>query len=587
MERRSAAVVDALLTLLLPSLILLHLVLAPYSKVEESFNLQAAHDIQTYGIPTSDVRARLRADYDHFSFPGVVPRTFTGALFLAALSSARIRPGWLRQTVVRGTLGLFNTGALLFFRRALSRGLGRDTGNWYLVFQASQFHVMYYASRTLPNMFAFGLSTIALALLLPSSSAAAPAHASASAKRHRLAFYLLAFAAVVFRAELALLIATQAGYLLLRGAAGLRAMMHGLVTGAVLGLATTLALDSFFWQRVPLWPEAAGFHYNAIRGQSAHWGTSPWSFYFANAVPRLLLNPATYLIGIPLAFATPGTRRPSLDLLVPAAAFVAVYSAQPHKEWRFVVYALPNATATAAVGASWIWRRRRKSAGYRLLAAALALSVLAAFAASAAMLAVSRANYPGAQALARVHALGQQQAVEEAAASASTASGVVLLRRRLHMDPLTCSTGVTRFLEERDERGFRADNATAAAAVVVVWAYDKTEDPDQLRRPAFWDQFDYVLTEAPARVLGRWEVVDAVEGWAGVALLRPETAPDVVPDGDDAALGAGGGRVGAKVQVLSAGPRWRAWEEGVRRYVTRGWWLAVRTRARIYILQRA
>jgi len=74
------------ISLLIPTLVLLHLYYAPYTKVEESFNLQATHDIITYGVPTKDVQQRLAADYDHVSFPGSVPRTFVGALVLAGLS---------------------------------------------------------------------------------------------------------------------------------------------------------------------------------------------------------------------------------------------------------------------------------------------------------------------------------------------------------------------------------------------------------------------------------------------------------------------------------------------------------------------
>lgn len=90
---------DILLTLLLPSLIFLHLVLSPYTKVEESFNIQAAHDILTYGIPTKDITRTLKEQYDHFSFPGAVPRTFTGALVLAAFSQVGIRMGFDGQIV--------------------------------------------------------------------------------------------------------------------------------------------------------------------------------------------------------------------------------------------------------------------------------------------------------------------------------------------------------------------------------------------------------------------------------------------------------------------------------------------------------
>ena len=84
---------DALLCLLLPTLILLHLYVSPYTKIEESFNLQATHDILAYGIPTHNVSGFLTSNYDHFTFPGPVPRTFVGALVLATFSKPAIYLG--------------------------------------------------------------------------------------------------------------------------------------------------------------------------------------------------------------------------------------------------------------------------------------------------------------------------------------------------------------------------------------------------------------------------------------------------------------------------------------------------------------
>jgi alpha-1,6-mannosyltransferase len=62
---------------------------------------------------------------------------------------------------VRAVVGLLNAAAMLYFRAALRTSFGRTAANWYALLQASQFHVIYYASRTLPNMFAYGLSMVA------------------------------------------------------------------------------------------------------------------------------------------------------------------------------------------------------------------------------------------------------------------------------------------------------------------------------------------------------------------------------------------------------------------------------------------
>lgn len=68
------------LFLVFPAVILLHLYLSPYTKVEESLNIQAIHDLLHYGLPATE------ENYDHFTFPGPVPRTFTGALVISYLA---------------------------------------------------------------------------------------------------------------------------------------------------------------------------------------------------------------------------------------------------------------------------------------------------------------------------------------------------------------------------------------------------------------------------------------------------------------------------------------------------------------------
>ncbi|KAJ9646607.1 alpha-1,6- mannosyltransferase [Coniosporium apollinis] len=562
---------ESTLSLLVPTVILIHLFWAPFTKVEESFNIQAIHDILTYGIPTKDVTLKLTENYDHVTFSGSVPRTFIGALVLAGLSKPWL--GWLKtafqaQLLARGVLGLLNVAALTYLRQAATKVYGKTAGIWFVLLQASQFHVMYYASRTLPNMYALCLSTVALASYLLVVGDLSGDARDGIHKHQRLCLYLLTLAGVIFRSELAILVGTVTLTLLLLHRSPLpQATILPGIAGLAIGLLLSVPVDSFFWRTYPkpLWPELEAFWYNTVQGKSSEWGTSPWHYYFLNAIPKLLLNPLAYMLLIPVAVVNPATRKPSAHLLLPLLAFVALYSLLPHKEWRFIIYVVPGLTAAAAAGAAWIWNRRAKNFTYRLLSLVLVGSVLASFAASFALLAISSTNYPGGEAMIRLQSIMAND------------TGVV----RIHADNLACQTGLTRFLEHVPIETAAEDAGVLRPTSKLL--VDKTDDADKLLNPAFWVAFDYALAERPEKAIGKWEVLDTVYGFGGVELVRPGR-PDRDQRAEEGMVQAEDGRMGEK------GLRgfWRIWHQLEMKIspITRGWWIRVKMEPKIHILKR-
>jgi alpha-1,6-mannosyltransferase len=373
----------------------------------------------------------------------------------------------------------------------------------------------------------------------------------------------------VFRSELAILVGTITLHLFFtRRISIISVVIPAGIGGVLIGLLCTIPLDSFFWQSFPLWPEWIAFYYNTIQGHSADWGVSPWNYYIVNALPRLLLNPATYLLCIPVAVLNASTRAQSLDLLIPLLSFVGLYSFLPHKEWRFIIYVIPGLTGVAAAGASWIWTRRAKSVVYAILSLTLAASILVSFTTSTALLAISSLNYPGGAALNALHT-----------GISHTAKPHV----HVYFDNLACQTGVTRFLESHSEPQTVLGVLDAQDTIERrKWVYDKTEDPTVLLDPVFWTKFDYVLAERPEKVIGSWDIVHVEYGFGGIRILKPgeesgsrveisDNVADTVHVQDDWT---------SKVAKV-----WKEAEGLLRGRVLRGYWAEVRMEPKIRILK--
>lgn len=398
----------------------IHLIVCPYTKVEESFNMQAMHDILHHQQNISE--------YDHLEFPGVVPRTFLGPLFISAMATPfAFLANYLKlskfflQYVVRCCLGIYVLWSFRKFQDAISHRFGSNLSFWLIPVVISQFHFMFYMTRPLPNIMALGLVLLAIAAWLR--------------KKHFQFIWFSGIAILVFRSELAIFLGLYLLMDLFSGKLRITKVLKFAIPAAVVILGVTVAVDSFFWRRW-LWPEGEVFWFNTILNKSSKWGTMPFLWYFYSAIPRVL-SFSTILVPVGLK-STPSIR----SLVLPAIIYVIIYSFLPHKELRFIIYVFPILNVSVASVVTKAWRNRKKSCKYALLSTFMVLHLLGNVFFTSCMLYLSHNNYPGGNAIQRLHKLEHR----------STDVNV-------HIDVLSAQTGVTLFLQQNPK-----------------WRYNKTED---------------------------------------------------------------------------------------------------------------
>lgn len=322
---------------------------------------------------------------------------------------------------VRGVLGLVYVYAMALFRRSFSHWYyGKQDSTvsaiWTAVV-ATQFHANFYASRTLPNTFALILVLIGY-------------HFWFRNKRVHTVI-VFTFAAVVFRSELAMLFAPMVVDLLFNTQTPFSTSNFGKrffilfgtgVATILVSLAMTVGIDSFFWERI-LWPEGELLYFNTILNKSHEYGVAPFHWYFTSAIPKAM---ASSLLFVPMGLFL--LSKEGWFKVAPVFVFLGLYSFLPHKELRFIFYALPvlNAVATIAL------RRLADLKGYKKMVFFAAIAIVLSCLFSSAFLAfISHHNYPGGTAINKLHHL------------ADTHNSTL----KVHLDAAPCQTGFSRFLE--------------------------------------------------------------------------------------------------------------------------------------------
>lgn len=201
--------------------------------------------------------------------------------------------------------------------------------------------------------------------------------------------------------------------------------------------------------------------------------TSPFLWYFYSALPRAL---ASSLFLVPAgAYLSPRVR----ILVIPCLLFVFLYSFLPHKELRFIIYVIPVLNVAAAVACDILWKKRGKNFLWALASVGLIFHLVLNGVISTALLIVSSKNYPGGNALVKLHQLEHLSSP-----------------LNIHIDVYSAQTGVSRFLELSPYWKYnKTEGLTKGSQDVLEFSHLLVEAEDVEKRLAYFKTHEILVSE--------------------------------------------------------------------------------------------
>lgn len=463
---------------LLLSIAALYIVHCPFTKVEESFNIQAIHDIVNLfpsRLPAQDVSTinsnltvidkyvgyqyhtevarRTHLPWDHIVNPGVVPRTFIGALLIGLplkiakhfiynkftdsnqqqVDDVDFTAQFVLQIGSRFALATFVVLSISTVTKAIHKRYGFTYRICYLMTTVSQFHYMFYAGRFLPNTYSVILSNLVLASWIKRQYSKAVIFIAASVLIFRfdtgLFYGILLIDAIIIRKQVSLFRVLQVG-----------------IPAGLLCIILTVSIDSFFWGRL-VWPELYGAYYNIWLNKSSEWGSLPFFWYIYQCLPKVLMISSVLILL--------SEHKVTRDYMMPTLAFIVTFSFLPHKELRFVLFIVPFINMCIASG--WtvvhyyidnLLRHRRWLAGVIfswLLFGTLGVNLGMSYVMSRA----SSHNYPGGQAALSLGMTKELLDMSINSLKEQKHSHLTDVRSdaAVYVDNLAAQTGLTRFVQ--------------------------------------------------------------------------------------------------------------------------------------------
>ncbi|AWU78106.1 uncharacterized protein C5L36_0E01690 [Pichia kudriavzevii] len=536
------------------------LLVAPYTKVEESFNVQAIHDFINLGIDSLD-------SFDHMYFPGAVKRTCIGSLLLSLPSIylsnfmrqwalrlislatlinsivptslgkvlAKELPNVLKETkvyqliITRFLLSLVTFFSIIYLRKSIAYACSKTSKNigiWFSFFMYPLPHILFYSSRLLPNFICLPLFNAAIGLFLCGDIPRS--------------ITILVFVGVVFRFE----VLVFTGALIFFCVSGIfrygRPIMK--FREAVVSVATSLLLsgflsariDSYFWNVEITIPEFESFIFNILKGNSSEWGVEPFHAYFTRYLPKLFASQFELTPILTLLFTVfsllnakklylSSHKKPDYNvdyvnygvgtlttLLWSSYLYMLVLSVNGHKEWRFMVYLVPIFCCIAASAFEWVLSKVGKFIR-KLLLLSICLLFLGSLLFSFVFGLISSWNYTGGDAAQKLNL----RLIDMYGPNANMIKPIVV-----HWDVGTCMNGASLFTQIGDNKASQDQWVSMDDQPVKYWIiYDKTEDTDALAQIVddfdYWVQYDDEPLAQPSDGY-EWILVDMLEGYDGI-----------------------------------------------------------------------